>query len=110
MPSGSRGLLRVLASPKRGNQSEPCLCLYIAIGSNQTTFHPFYLPEIRSMLIAFVQAARVSALQAAYRKAEAAHPRDDVPSAGQIKSLGLIDPKQEENGVKPAKLFPAYKA
>ena len=31
------------------------------------------------------------ALQAAYRKAETAHPRDDAPKAGQIRNLGLLD-------------------
>ncbi|KEZ46716.1 hypothetical protein SAPIO_CDS0564 [Scedosporium apiospermum] len=36
------------------------------------------------------EAARVRALQDAYRKAEAASPRDNAPTAGEIRSLGLI--------------------
>lgn len=48
-------------------------------------------------------------MQAAYRKAEVGHPRDDAPAAGEIKSLGLLDARKEENGVKPAKPFPSYK-
>ena len=55
------------------------------------------------------QKARAIALQAAYRKAEVGHPRDDAPAAGEIKSLGLLDARKEENGVKPAKPFPSYK-
>jgi len=34
--------------------------------------------------------ARVLRLQAAYRKAQAASARDGAPSAGQIRSLGLV--------------------
>ena len=30
-------------------------------------------------------------LQRAYRKAEAAHPRDDAPKVGSIRGLGLLD-------------------
>lgn len=36
------------------------------------------------------QATRVRALQRAYRKAEAANPRDDAPKAGAIRNLGLL--------------------
>lgn len=39
----------------------------------------------------YCQAARVRALQDAYRKAEAASPRDNAPTAGQIRNLGLIN-------------------
>lgn len=41
------------------------------------------------------QATRVRALQRAYRKAEAANPRDDAPKAGAIRNLGLLG--QEED-------------
>jgi NADH dehydrogenase (ubiquinone) Fe-S protein 5 len=36
------------------------------------------------------QHARAQAIQDALRKAEAAHPRENAPKAGQIRSLGLI--------------------
>lgn len=38
-----------------------------------------------------LQEARTIALQRAYRKAEAAHPRDDAPKVGSIRTLGLLD-------------------
>jgi NADH dehydrogenase (ubiquinone) Fe-S protein 5 len=37
----------------------------------------------------------VRALQDAYRKAEASSPRDNAPSAGQIRNLGLINKDDE---------------
>lgn len=49
------------------------------------------------------EAARTLALQAAYRKAQATQPRDDAPSAGQIRSLGLLDVPLEEKNLKPIK-------
>ncbi|KAI1497136.1 hypothetical protein F5X99DRAFT_397940 [Biscogniauxia marginata] len=45
------------------------------------------------------EVARVNALQAAYRKAEAASVRDDAPSAGQIRNLGLIDKEEDTKKV-----------
>lgn len=41
------------------------------------------------------QATRVRALQTAYRKAEAAHPRDNAPKAGAIRNLGLLDKEED---------------
>lgn len=55
------------------------------------------------------QAARVHALQAAYRKQLAAYPRDDAPDAGQIRSLGLIDAADSEKDIHPPRLLPKYK-
>ncbi|KAH0363819.1 hypothetical protein KCU65_g7153, partial [Aureobasidium melanogenum] len=55
------------------------------------------------------EAARVHALQSAYRKHLAANPRDDAPSAGQIRSLGLIEGSLEEKDLKPAALLPHVK-
>lgn len=37
------------------------------------------------------EAAKIMALQNAYRKREAANPRDSAHKAGQIRSLGLLD-------------------
>ncbi|KAK3325580.1 hypothetical protein B0H66DRAFT_599731 [Apodospora peruviana] len=37
------------------------------------------------------EAARVKALQAAYRKAEAERSRESAPTAGQIRNLGLLN-------------------
>jgi NADH dehydrogenase (ubiquinone) Fe-S protein 5 len=42
------------------------------------------------------QANKIIALQAAYRKREAATPRDNAPSAGEIRSLGLLDASKAE--------------
>ncbi|KAF9870836.1 NADH: ubiquinone oxidoreductase subunit [Colletotrichum karsti] len=44
------------------------------------------------------EAARTRALQSAYRKAELASPRDNAPSAGQIRNLGLLG-KEEDTKV-----------
>ena len=52
------------------------------------------------------QAARTLALQAAYRKAEANIKRDDAPSAGEIRRLGVLDAPLEEKNLKPSKWFP----
>ncbi|KAG9824288.1 hypothetical protein KCU98_g19003, partial [Aureobasidium melanogenum] len=49
-------------------------------------------------------------LQSAYRKHLAANPRDDAPSAGQIRSLGLIEGSLEEKDMKPAALLPHVKS
>lgn len=38
-------------------------------------------------------------MQAAYRKAEAAHPRENEPKAEQIRSLGLLGKEEESTGV-----------
>ena len=53
-----------------------------------------------------VQAARTLALQAAYRKAEANIKRDDAPSAGEIRRLGVLDAPLEEKNLKASKWFP----
>lgn len=45
------------------------------------------------------QATRVRALQTAYRKAEAAHPRDDAPQPGQIRNLGLLGKDEDSKAV-----------
>ncbi|RMY20492.1 hypothetical protein D0865_02878 [Hortaea werneckii] len=52
------------------------------------------------------EAAKITALQAAYRRKEAETPRDQAPSAGQIRSLGLLDRKEEDINIKPASLLP----
>jgi NADH dehydrogenase (ubiquinone) Fe-S protein 5 len=38
-------------------------------------------------------------MQAAYRKAEAAHPRENEPKAEQIRSLGLLGKEEESSAV-----------
>ncbi|KAI1188528.1 hypothetical protein F5B17DRAFT_395251 [Nemania serpens] len=45
------------------------------------------------------EAARVRQLQAAYRKAETSSPRDNAPSAGQIRNLGLLDKEEDTKKV-----------
>ncbi|EGP88070.1 unnamed protein product [Zymoseptoria tritici ST99CH_1A5] len=51
------------------------------------------------------EASKIIALQAAYRKREAATPRDNAPSAGEIRSLGLLEASDAEKQVTPAKLL-----
>lgn len=46
-----------------------------------------------------LQAAKTRALQHAYRKAQAAHPREDAPRAGTIRNLGLLDADEDTNTV-----------
>ncbi|KAK0787875.1 hypothetical protein LTR91_016949 [Friedmanniomyces endolithicus] len=54
------------------------------------------------------EAAKISALQAAYRRREAQTPRDQAPSAGEIRSLGLLDRKAEEVDISAASAIPRY--
>jgi NADH dehydrogenase (ubiquinone) Fe-S protein 5 len=61
---------------------------------------------ISSLLTRDNQAARTLALQAAYRKAEANIKRDDAPSAGEIRRLGVLDAPLEEKNLKASKWFP----
>jgi hypothetical protein len=50
-------------------------------------------------LLTAQQYARAQAIQDAYRKAEAAHPRENAPKAGEIRSLGLIGKEEESKKV-----------
>lgn len=57
--------------------------------------------------VSFEQAAKITALQAAYRRKEAETPKDDnAPTAGQIRTLGLLDRTDEEVNIFPAKFIP----
>ncbi|RAL09948.1 uncharacterized protein BO97DRAFT_407269 [Aspergillus homomorphus CBS 101889] len=42
---------------------------------------------------------RTMKMQAAYRKAEAAHPRENAPRAEQIRSLGLLGKDEESAAI-----------
>ncbi|KAI1004770.1 hypothetical protein K3495_g3445 [Podosphaera aphanis] len=42
---------------------------------------------------------RVKALQKAYRASEAANPRDNAPTVGQIRNLGLLGKEEDTNAV-----------
>lgn len=57
-----------------------------------------------------IQAAKTTALQNAYRKRELETPRDQAPSAGEIRSLGLLDRKDEEVDIKHGGLLPTFKS
>ncbi len=46
-----------------------------------------------------MQAARAMRLQIAYTKAEAANPRDDAPTAGQIRNLGRLGKEEDTKKV-----------
>nr|POE88151.1 hypothetical protein CFP56_11380 [Quercus suber] len=55
------------------------------------------------------EAAKTRALQAAYRKREASSARDDAPSAGQIRSLGLLEREDDKQvNVKHGNLLPTF--
>ncbi|KAI9812166.1 MAG: hypothetical protein M1827_004832 [Pycnora praestabilis] len=45
------------------------------------------------------EAAKTRALQHAYRRAQAAHPREDAPKAGAIRNLGLLDAGEDTQSV-----------
>ena len=55
-----------------------------------------------------LQASKILALHAAYRKREASTPRDEAPSAGQIRSLGLLEASDAEKNVKHGSLLPSF--
>ncbi|KAF2455950.1 hypothetical protein BDY21DRAFT_395452 [Lineolata rhizophorae] len=55
------------------------------------------------------EAARTRMLQAAYRRAETGYKRDDAPSAGEIRRLGLIERTDEEMNIKRSKFIPSVK-
>lgn len=46
-----------------------------------------------------VQKARAIELQRAYRRAEAAHPRENAPRPGAIRNLGLLDREEDTEDV-----------
>ncbi|KAF5857878.1 hypothetical protein ETB97_005185 [Aspergillus alliaceus] len=46
-----------------------------------------------------IKALRTMRMQAAYRKAEAAHPRENAPKAEQIRSLGLLGKEEEASAL-----------
>lgn len=69
-------------------------------------YSPAYPPRSERFTNTHGQAARTIALQAAYRKAEANIKRDDAPSAGEIRRLGVLDAPLEEKNLKASKWFP----
>jgi len=56
-------------------------------------------PDGLGYLLTVLQYARAQAIQDAYRKAEAANPRENAPKAGEIRSLGLIGKEEESKKV-----------
>ncbi|KAK3055564.1 hypothetical protein LTR09_003484 [Extremus antarcticus] len=52
------------------------------------------------------EAAKILALQHAYRKREAETSRDNAPSAGQIRSLGLLDKSAEGVAIDKGSVLP----
>lgn len=52
------------------------------------------------------EAAKILALQHAYRKREAETSRDNAPSAGQIRSLGLLDKSAEGVAIDKGSILP----
>lgn len=70
VPATARGLLRMLTPQERGS-----------------TFICFAWD---AWLTPLLQYARAAAMQLALRKAEKAHPRENAPKLGQIRSLGLL--------------------
>jgi len=57
-----------------------------------------------------LQLARARAMQAAYRQRVLKNPREDAPSAQEIKTLGLLpDQKPEDVNMKPLSFLPHIK-
>jgi NADH dehydrogenase (ubiquinone) Fe-S protein 5 len=56
------------------------------------------------------QAAKIAALQAAYRRREATIPKDQLPDVGEVRKLGLLESTDEEKNIKRASLLPSYKS
>ncbi|KAF1985308.1 hypothetical protein K402DRAFT_422259 [Aulographum hederae CBS 113979] len=54
--------------------------------------------------------ARVRAIQTALRKKMAEDPREDTPTASQMRSLGLLDLTDEEKNIKRSKYLPSIKS
>ncbi|KAK3660021.1 hypothetical protein LTR56_000947 [Elasticomyces elasticus] len=54
------------------------------------------------------EATKIAALQAAYRRKEAQTPRDQAPSAGEIRSLGLLDRKAEQVDISGGSTLPSF--
>ncbi|PKS11634.1 hypothetical protein jhhlp_001785 [Lomentospora prolificans] len=75
----------VNASPEDRSGAQKC---GLALEDYYECLH--HKKEATERLLMTKQAARVQALQDAYRKSEAASARDNAPTAGQIRSLGLI--------------------
>ena len=68
--------------------------------------HENEIPEDVLLTVIYAQAAKITALQAAYRRKEAETPRDNAPSADQIRTLGLLNRTDEEVNIFPAKFIP----
>ena len=72
--------------------------------------YPWQAPHadnVRRCLHHTKEANKIRNLQAAYRKKEAETPRDSAPSAGQIRSLGLLDRKDAEVDLKRSGTLPS---
>lgn len=63
---------------------------------------------VANLCLSHPQAAKIRALQTAYRKREAETPRDAAPTAGEIRSLGLLERKDADVDVKHGSLLPTY--
>ena len=58
-----------------------------------------FLLTLHPNLRLWQQAVRTQRLQAAYRKAEAAYPRENAPKPEQVRNLGLLGKEEDTNGV-----------
>lgn len=86
------GLLRMPAPPQRGAPTLP--------PRRRPARPPSPLgPLANSRIVALLQAARAKVLQAAYRQAEAKKLRENPPTAGQIRNLGLLDKEEDTKTV-----------
>ncbi|MCJ1329630.1 hypothetical protein MMC10_006310 [Thelotrema lepadinum] len=90
MRAGVGRLLRVLASQEGGTFHRPTLSPYAIVW---LPIYDLFIADV--FCVGELKLARATALQAAYRKSEAANGRANAPSAEQIRNLGLLD--KEEN-------------
>lgn len=77
-----------MSAPQERGWSQPVICHNIS-------------PLARQLLMSFQKAARVGAIQTAYRKKQAAsvYARDEGPKVGAIRNLGLLDKEEDTKAV-----------
>lgn len=85
MSTGDGRLLRVLASQERGERGA---------GNNHERTN-----ATDCVGCGVYQIERNKALQRAYRRAEAATPRENAPKVGAIRNLGLLDREEDTRSV-----------
>ena len=77
-----------MLTPQEGGRSLPL-----------NPLHAFRNSALKTDTCPQTQAKRVLELQTAFRKAHSKYERDDSPTAGQIRNLGLLGKEEDTNAV-----------